>query len=103
MNGTLFDSQPIKESIPQWVQLIYKVGVPSVIALYLVYLLGSGSMTLLADIDRGQRQHIADSEVQKDLLKDILDSSLRSEAYQRLQCLSLAKTAVDKQVCLTVK
>jgi hypothetical protein len=63
----------------------------------------NGGMSLLADIDKGQRLHIADSEVQKDLLKDIKDSSIRSEVYLRLQCLSMAKSDVEKQTCLTVR
>jgi hypothetical protein len=108
VDGLIIDPQK-DDKQPIWMQILFKVGVPSAIAMYLVYVFASGGMTLLANIDKSQHQHIADTSVQTQILKEIRDSALRAEQstlrieiYQRLTCLHTAKTPLDKSTCLSL-
>jgi hypothetical protein len=100
MDGLLIDP---KQPEASWAQILYKYGVPAVIALYLVYSLENGVKTLLAQIDRTQHQHVSDSHRQTDLLKDAKDSSIRTEGYLRLLCVNTAVTNADRAACLSVR
>jgi hypothetical protein len=77
VDALLIDPQK-DDKQPVWLQVLFKVGVPSAIAMYLVYVFASGGMTLLANIDRTQHQHIVDTSIQTQVLKELRDSSLRA-------------------------
>ncbi len=87
---------------PVWAQAIYKFGVPSVIALYLIYSLVNGGSAMLANVDRSLQAHIAETASQIKLLEDIKDSSRRMELFLQLDCIRNSKTQVDRDICTTV-
>jgi hypothetical protein len=101
MDGLLIDPKPQNDT-PQWLQAIYKLGVPSVIALYAVYSLVNGGLTVLAQIDRAQQQHNVDAVTQTEILREMKESSRRTEGYLRLLCLNTAKT-IDRASCLSLR
>lgn len=80
-------------------QALYKLGVPSAIALYLVYSLVNGGSTILAKIDQSQQMHISDTNRQTDLLREIKEGMLRMERYQHLTCLNTATNHADRANC----
>lgn len=107
MDGILIDpkAKSSDDGSPQWLQVLYKFGVPSAIAMYLVYSLVNGGMTLLANIDRAQAAHSTISTVQSErqieLLREMKESILRTEGYQRLTCANTAKNAADRAACFS--
>ncbi len=88
---------------PAWLQTILKVGVPSAIALFLVYTLATNNSTALANVERSQQQHAVDVTRHTELLREVKDSSLRMEIYLRMMCIRLSKTADDRNTCLSIR
>ena len=104
MDGLLIDpAQKDENGSPAWLQLVLKVGVPAAIALYLVYTVAGSNTTLLANIDKAQHEHMVDSAVQTELLKDAKASSFRMEGYLRLVCVNTAKNDAERASCLSLR
>lgn len=85
---------------PWWVRLIYTVGVPACIAMYLVYSLVSGQAATISAMAKTVDTHAAISQVTLEELKTI---SNRQETYLRLLCANTSKTIADRNTCLTVR
>jgi hypothetical protein len=100
MTSLSIEQQQVPERSPWWVGAVYKIGIPSAIALYLVYALVQ--VALFANSD-SQQKHIAETTAQTQLLKDTKDSSFRTEGYLRLICVRLSKTDADRATCLTLR
>lgn len=83
--------------LPQWVRAIALVGVPSAIALYLVYNLTGFATTGLASL---QRQMDAHAQV---LIQHDANTLRNADALLRVMlrvCLNTAKNTDDRQRCV---
>lgn len=83
--------------LPTWVRSIALVGVPSAIALYLVYVLASFATVGLADLNRQMDAH-ADAMIRHDA-----DAKGQLEALTRVLlriCINTAQSPEDRQRCL---
>lgn len=89
-------SEDAPPGTPWWVTLIYKYGIWAAMACYLVYNLSSSQAATLERIDKTTTAHAADSTAAK-------ERENRMESYLRLLCSFSAKTATDRNTCLSVR
>lgn len=94
MNLNLSDRRTNEIEVPSadWLTTIYKFGVPSAIAIYLVYLLGTKVNDNLININRTLEAHVVDMQRNIDQNQKI---------YYLLQtiCVNSAKTNYDRNQC----
>lgn len=79
-----------------WVNIIYKYGIPSALALYLVWHMSTTQAAVLDRIDKTTTAHAADATTAK-------ERENRMETYLRLLCSFTAKSDVDRNTCLSVR
>lgn len=79
-----------------WANIIYKYGIPSALALYLVWHMTTTQAAVLERIDRTTTAHTAATV-------DSKERENRMESYLRLLCSFSAKTPADRNTCLSVR
>lgn len=79
-----------------WVNLIYKYGIPSALALYLVWHMTTTQAAVLDRIDKTTTAHVAATTESK-------ERENRMESYLRLLCSFAAKSDADRNTCLSVR
>lgn len=87
----------MSQNLPWWVQAVYKVGVPTAIACYLVYMLAGKVQTNLEAIDKLVSNHAAEEARDMNELNSLHTKQLR---ILQAMCLHGAKTDEQRQDCL---
>lgn len=106
MNGLLTDNVPANND-PWWAKLLYTYGVPSAIAVFLVWTLITNQGKALDAMTLKMSQHVTTLEEHTTLTK-VSDeaakaSASRVETYLRLLCANTAHTIADRNTCLSVR
>lgn len=91
-------------SYPWWVKAIATFGVPSAIAMFLVWNLTTGQNTAMAQISTTLQEHSkTTAAMSTDVHNELQISNARIETYLRLMCVNSAKTVQDRTTCLSVR
>ena len=83
--------------MPWWVKAAGVVGVPSLIAVFLVYALASGHQATTDDIAKDVKAHAEASELHTSDSKAALD---RIERIFRVMCVNAAADSMQRERCL---
>lgn len=85
---------------PWWVALIYKYGIWAALACYLIYYLVNIQAATLTRIDTAVTANRIESTA---AVSEQKERANRMETYLRLLCSFSAKSAVDRNTCLSVR
>jgi hypothetical protein len=82
-----------------WAKLILQIGVPSAIALFLVYSLMGEVRTNLATNLQLMREHVANQAQQQRALDDVNFTLQQIVGVQRQTCVGTARNTDDRNAC----
>lgn len=93
----------VDAGMPWQLKAIMTVGVPSAIALFLVWSLANNFGIAQASTNKMLMDHIAVAPAMMRMLEEHKDSDIRLENYLRRICVNAARTAAERESCLSVR